>query len=177
MSVSDKIRKYDQIVYDSTIVDVASYNDDKLEAIHRDLFADALENMFNELFRGKYSSVDDLLDHYRMQEIRDTEYYKASKIILQKKTFPFDRFNIDLSSWWNDFQGEIIASSIDDKLIDEEDKTYGKLVYVDYVAGRSKFINRMNGKEFWVQNSCVKDRLGDRLLEDTFSEMYKNIER
>lgn len=178
--MKSNVGNYDKMLYESTIVDVDSYIRSKLDDIHAKIFMDALEAMFNATlkFNENYEedTLDEFLDDFRMKEIKADEYFKPSNIVFYEKKFPYRRIDVDLTPWWNDFQAQIVDKDLDDKMIDEEDKTYGEAIYVDYINGKTKIRNRMTGKEFWVSNEYVKNLIdNDKMLGNTFGHMLKNM--
>lgn len=184
------IKRYDRLIYKSSLNDVTQYVNEKLDKVHNELFMSALEKAFNimkmtyrdeicedfGLSNANDITLEEFLKEYKMKEIRDDEYFKPSKVIFKRKRFPYDKYEIDLSQTWDGFQYTTIQKSSKDKLTDLDNINGLKVVYIDYVNGRSKLIDKMTGNEYWIDNSYLD---GDVELDDTFTldnTFYKKLQ-
>lgn len=185
-------KKYDKMIYNSSLVDVDSYVNEKLDKIHEQIFLNALNKKIfqivngssefseyvRQLFNGADISLTNFLKFFKVKEIRDDEFFKPSKIIVKGKKFPFIQKTFDLSQEWNDFETTIVSKSKNQKIPQSEYSKYAKIIYVDYVNGKSKLFDKMSGEEFWVDNDYLsgKEKIDeDFSLRNTFTKMSKNI--
>lgn len=184
------IKRYDRLIYKSSLSDVTQYVNEKLDKVHNELFMSALEKAFN-IMKMTYSdeicedfglsnandiTLEEFLKEYKMKEIRDDEYFKPSKVIFKRKRFPYDKYEVDLSQTWDGFQYTTIQKSSKDKLTDLDNINGLKVVYIDYVNGRSKLRDKMTGNEYWIDNSYLD---GDVELDDSFTldnTFYKKLQ-
>ena len=189
------LKKYDKLIYKSSLNNVSDYVSEKLDIVHNELFMAALENAFNIMkLKPNYSSeicealgleneddinsitIDEFLKEYKMKEIKNDEYFKPSKVIFKRKRFPYDKYEIDLSQTWNDFQQNIIKKSFNEKLTDLDNVNGLKVVCINYVNGRSKLIDKITGNEYWIDNSYLD---GEVELDDSFTldnTFYKKLQ-
>lgn len=184
------IKRYDRLIYKSSLSDVNQYVNEKLDKVHNELFMSALEKAFNimkmtymdeicedfGLSNASDITLEEFLKEYKMKEIRDDEYFKPSKVIFKRKRFPYDKYEIDLSQTWDGFQYTTIQKSSKDKLTDLDNINGLRVVYIDYVNGRSKLIDKMTGNAYWIDNSYLD---GDVELDDTFTldnTFYKKLQ-
>ena len=179
--------KYDDLIYYNTICSVEDYVNSKLDNIHAKLFDDALNSWFienkqniedNEI--GHYENIDDLLNDFSICENKGEEFFNPSNLSLMQKKTPHTILKVNLSKWWNNIQDKILVKkNLNDKLIDEEAKTYAEVVYIDYVNHRTKIRNRMTDEEYWIDNNYVTPdmKLSEEFtLSNTFGEMLKIFE-
>lgn len=221
VSISNDFKKYDRMIYRSSIIDVDEYVNNKLDEVHRQMFFDTLEQAFaemkilnaDELYddennpaciareicseygftaypnesgydRGALDNflsnitLEEFMQEYKMKEIKQDEYYKPSKVIFKRLHYPYDMFEIDLSKYWNKFQFEnTISKRPSDRLNGVDDLDECKIIYIDYVNGKSKLRSRMTGKEFWMPNEYIDENVElheDFTLDNTFTKMIEN---
>ncbi len=166
--------------YENGPTSFESVANDKLDNVHKMLFNDALRKFFNKnaSYFSDCSTFDEFLIKYKIVEIKGDSFSDPSKIILRSKTFPYRQQNVDLTSYWNDYQYDEDNKDINDLINDEETIKDAKLIYIDYVRNRCKFRSKITGKEFWATLDYVnKDTPIDNefSLKDTFGEMIKNM--
>lgn len=184
MKYLSNVKKYDNLMYNNTICSVEDYVKSKLDNIHIKLFNDALNKWFEEKVKhnnsiGNYSNLESFLDDFAMIENKGKEFFNPSNISLMQKKSPHIIIKVNLSKWWNNIQEEVLVKkNINDKLIDDEAKTYAEVIYIDYVRHKTKIRNKMTDEEYWIDNDYVTPDLkvsDDYTLKNTFGEMIKNI--
>ena len=185
MKNSIDLKRYDKLIYKSSVNDTSKYISEKLDNVHNELFMAALEKAFNimkleqnykseicEAFGLEHAddinsiTIDEFLKEYKMKEIKNDEYFKPSKVIFKRKRFPYDKYEINLSQTWNDFQYTIINKSFKEKLFDLDNTNNLKVIYIDYVNGKSKLRDKITGNEYWIDNNYLN---GEVELDDSFT--------
>lgn len=133
-------------------------------------FEDKLKDIINK----KSSEFNDILyiylknefnKYHKYIEIKNTEYWKSSKVIIIGLKRPFTKNIVDLENYWNYYQKKENKKT-DSYKINSKDNNYdSELKYIDYVRGKAIMETKEDGQEFEVDF--------DYLNEDTkISEEY-----
>lgn len=114
--------------------------------------------------------LDDFLSTHRIVEIQNEEYYKASKIIIYNKYFPFNKRIIDLTPYWNNYQF-YNNKNIEDIKVTEENKNDSYITDIDYIHGKVKMYSKINDMSYDVDFDYVKNNteIDDSILRNTFT--------
>lgn len=114
--------------------------------------------------------LDDFLSTHRIVEIQNEEYYKASKIIIYNKYFPFNKRIVDLTPYWNNYQF-YNNKNIEDIKVTEENKNDSYITDIDYIHGKVKMYSKINDMSYDVDFDYVKNNteIDDSILRNTFT--------
>ena len=114
--------------------------------------------------------LDDFLSTHRIVEIQNEEYYKASKIIIYNKYFPFNKRIVDLTPYWNNYQF-YNNKNIEDIKVTEENKYDSYITDIDYIHGKVKMYSKINDMSYDVDFDYVKNNteIDDSILRNTFT--------
>lgn len=114
--------------------------------------------------------LDDFLSTHRIVEIQNEEYYKASKIIIYNKYFPFNKRIVDLTPYWNNYQF-YDNKNIEDIKVTEENKNDSYITDIDYIHGKVKMYSKINDMSYDVDFDYVKNNteIDDSILRNTFT--------
>lgn len=162
---------------------VSDYVSEKQNIVHEKLVLDALKQVLeyiknNGLLPSTYT-LSEFLDEYNFIENINKEFYLAPKVVFIKKKFPYTKFTIDLTDFWNDFQmKDVLNSNIEEKLIDEEAKNYLEIIYIDYAKGKTKLRDKSTNEEYWVDNKYISNDTKvskDILLNETFGKQLNRF--
>lgn len=165
------------MIYETRPVKYSEFVSNKYNDIHAQLYNDALSNFLKDL-----NKKDEFLDWTEEQietdtkiiEIKNTEYWKPSSVMIIKKIYPFTKYKYDLSEYWNNYQHKE-DKKIDDLKILNEKLLAPEILNLDYIRGKAKIECRQQGVEFEVDFDYIdKDTLvsEEYSLDNTFSYKY-----
>lgn len=117
-----------------------------------------------------YSSVykilqDIYMSNHKFTEIKDTEYWKPSKVLIMKAEYPYSRTKVSLDNWWNYYQ-EFKDSTIDTKMYDEEQVNDPEITSFNFIKGTAHIVSKNLDVEFDVPFKCLH---GDEIISDDLS--------
>ena len=172
-------KTYDKLSYSKGKITYHDYVTNKLDNVHNMLFDDALQKYMLE------HGYNGLKQKYRIIDIKREIYFEPSIAKLIPKHNIDEKFNIDLTQYWNndyivkniflDYRVKPIANNFAEyrfrlaKDIPQQDTTDIKnacicdaeIIEWDYVRGRAKLRSRVWDTEFYVDykytNSEVKE--------------------
>lgn len=172
--IDNKIIKYDDLTYKSGPVRVSDYISDKYDNIHKQLYNHAIKKLIKKL----NISEEELKINYRLIEIKNIEYYKPSKVIIKKLSYPFEIKKYSLDEYWDNYEFIEENKDLEQYWFDEDSIKDAELIYIDYIKGKGKFRSKFTQKEFWVDfkfiNENTRISLEDLSLSNTFSYKLNN---
>lgn len=168
-----KINRYDELMYNSGPVSISDYMSDKYNDVHDQIYAKALAAYIEE------SAMDE--SEYRFIEVKPTEFWKPSSVMVIMKKKPFSKKLVDLTPYWEDYKFDNKYDFKCIKIDKDENLTNSMVVEIDYLRGKVKMYNKVADMYFYVgfdrvdKNTELSD--DDLLLTDTFTyERYKSTE-
>lgn len=141
---------------------------DNKKNIHNKLFKDAIDKYCIENNKNKadYKIID--------QENKDNVFSPSIAIFINNDNIEY----IDLTEYWNmNYINELNSYSknnlFKELLINDEDKKYIDVEYIDYVNGKVQFKNKFTNKKFFVKfNKLDSSKNYDLQIKNTFSSLY-----
>lgn len=116
---------------------------------------------------------------HKILEIKNSEYWQPSTIVIIGKRRPYRKAHVDLTPWWNWYQSKRNFNIKDIKITDQV-LNDSELVYLDYVKGIAYMRTKLDGIEYAVdfdyldENIVVSDEYS---LKNTFTSKILNINR
>ena len=99
ISISNKIKNYNDLIYDTRPVQVSEYLSDKYNIVHKQLFNNAVETYL------KTNNIDNgvFYQNNKVIELKNDEYWKPSKLIILSREYEngFTKTVVDLTLYWN----------------------------------------------------------------------------
>lgn len=145
---------------------------------------DQLDDIMNHTNISLTDSIQNTCKKYfikshKIIEIKNSEYWQPSTIVIIGKRRPYRKTHIDLKPWWNWYQSKKDKVITDIKIT--KDILYdSELVFLDYVKGIAYMRTKLDGIEYTVdfdfldENIAVSD---DYSLKNTFTSKIRNINR
>lgn len=174
---NNRIRQYNDMIYETRPVKYSEYVSNKYNDIHAQLYNDALNKFLKELKNKEefLGWTDDQIENdIKIIEIKNTEYWKPSSVIIMKKVYPFSKHKYSLSDYWNNYQQKEYKN-IDDLKILNEKLLAPEILSLDYIRGKAKIECRQQGVEFEVDFDYINDNTlvsEEYSLNNTFSYKY-----
>lgn len=177
---NNRIRQYNDMIYETRPVKYSEYVSNKYNDIHLQLYNDALYKFLKNLQYEKdfYNWNDEeIKNNIKIIEIKNKEYWKPSSIIIIKKVYPYTKHKYDLSKYWNNYQKKD-EKNIDDLKILDEKLLAPEILNLDYIRGKAKMECRQQGVEFEVDFDYIKEDTlvsEEYSLNNTFGYKYNNL--
>lgn len=126
-----------------------------------------IKNICKEYFRSSHKII----------EIKNSEYWQPSAIVIIGKKYPYNKAHINLKPWWNWYQSKS-DKKISDIKITQEMINDSELVFLDYVKGIAYMKTKLDGIEYEVDFDFLDDNItvsDEYSLKDTFTYKINNI--
>lgn len=166
--MENKIKNYNNLMYDNGPVKFNDYILNKYNIIHEELFNTALSKLCKDI-NIDYKHIN---DNYRVIEIKNSEFYLSSSIILISKTFPFKKETYNLEKYWPEYIFN--KYTYNDILFNNEKYKNLEIIYIDYVKGLIKLQSRQNDVIINVSFDLIDPnsvKIGD---EYSLNNMFSN---
>lgn len=183
---SNIIKQYNDLVYDSRPVSLAEFMSNKYNIVHQQLFDDAITAYLKDNSDVLYNDIseeiaeDIAIKMFKQQnkiiEIKGSEYWMPSSILIITKKFPYKKKRVDLTKYWNLYQKHSDKNYNDIKVSIENIKD-SEVFYIDYVNGIAYMRSRLNNIEFEVPFEYLNNETkvaDDYTLSNTFTNMLQN---
>lgn len=122
----------------------------------------------------KIEALQQFNNNHRVLEIKNSEYWKPSSIMIISKISPYRRQLINLSKWWNSNYDNINGHNhkdINDIKITKEKLLDSEVIEINYISGTAKMYSKTNDITYEVPFDYLDDQtvLNDAvLLTNTF---------
>lgn len=136
--MENHIKNYNDLMYDNGPVKFNDYILNKYNVIHNELYDTALQ----KLCKAIHIDYHTIYSQYKLIEIKNTEFYLPSKVILITTTFPFSKKTYDLTPYWPEYVFN--KYTYNDILFDNEKYKNMEIIYIDYVKGTITLQSRQN---------------------------------
>lgn len=136
--------------------------------IHNKLFKDAIDKYCEE--NGKNKENYKIID----QPNQENSFNPSTAIFINNDNIEY----IDLSEYWNtNYVNELRSYSennlFKELLINDDDKKYIDVEYIDYVNGKVQFKNKFTNKKFFIKfNKLDNSKNYDLQIKNTFTSLY-----
>lgn len=173
-----RIKNYDKLWYNDTPVKYDDYVSNKFNDIHKQLYNDALNKLLDDIYK-EYGcqSIKDFLGKIKIIEIKNSEYWKPSSIIIKftskathvvgddiKTIIKGSIIKYDLSKYWNTYQNKNYDRHIGDCNIVSENIADPEILNINYVKGEVTVESRMNDLIYKTNSDYIQT--GDRYSEE-----------
>lgn len=186
MNDSNIIKQYNDLVYDSRPVSLTEFMSNKYNIVHQQLFDDAITSYLKDNHNVLYNDIseeiaeDIAIKMFKQQnkiiEIKGSEYWMPSSILIITKKFPYKKKRVDLTKYWNLYQ-EHSDKNYNDIKVSPENMKDSEVFYIDYVNGIAHMRSRLNNVEFEVPFEYLNNETkvaDDYTLSNTFTSMLQN---
>lgn len=167
------IKNYNDLMYDSSPVKFNDYVTNKYNIIHKELYEEALKKLFIYL----NIDINNVNNNYKIIEIKNTEFFLPSSVILISKTFPFNKETYDLTNYWPEYIFN--KYNINDINYNIEKYNDLEIIYIDYIKGIVVMESRYNNVKLNVSFDLIdKDniKIGESYsLKNLFSNKLKEL--
>jgi len=174
MTIFNSINKYNNAEYNSSKTKFTDYVSDKYNDVHKQLYSEAL----NEYLKSENNDNEEYIHSHDFTEIKNTEYWKPSRVFIRNLKYPFETETIDLSKYWNNYEYIKKFKNINPEFLTEYNVPEGfEVVYIDYVKDKVKLRNKNTGLEIYKTLEYINSdtKISDEmLLKDTFSYKLQN---
>lgn len=178
ININNTNKKYNDILYDSRPVQVSELVSDKNNAVHAELFNDALLKFVS----SRNWPLSYLYENYKVIELKNDEYWKPSSIIIlsrmyNNETHSFTKEKIDLTSYWNSELSFKNKTHTTLKIAKDDNINDYELIDINYVTGTATLKSKLTGNTIDVDFDHIDDDIkvsDDFSLTNTFSYMYQN---
>lgn len=125
------------------------------------------ENIYKDIFN---KACEYYKKSHRIIELKNTEYWMPSEVIIIHNGKPFTKIRIDLTKYWNYYQ-KMSDFDISKLKLTNENILDSEVTYLDYIKGSAKMYSKVNNMEYEVpfkyldENSKVSK---DMQLTNTF---------
>ncbi len=174
ISISNKIKNYNDLIYDTRPVQVSEYLSDKYNIVHKQLFNNAVETYL------KTNNIDNgvFYQNNKVIELKNDEYWKPSKLIILSREYEngFTKTVVDLTLYWNtelSFQNKTYKNI----KFDNENINDFEITYIDYVKGKATIKSKTTDKEYKIDFDDIDSnmRISDELvMTDSWSQLYNS---
>lgn len=134
-----------------------------------------LENLIKTINENIYKDIFDKACEYykkshRIIELKNTEYWMPSEVIIIHNGKPYTKIKIDLTNYWNYYQ-KMSDYDISKLKITNENILDSEVIYLNYIKGSAKMYSKVNNIEYEIpfkylnENSVVNK---DMQLTNTF---------
>jgi len=120
--------------------------------------------------------IDIFFSTHKIIEVKNSEYWMPSSIIIYNRIYPYTKKIIDLTPYWNTYQdhSDLTLSTIkmtDENILDSQIQSF------DYVRGKAQMYSKMNDMNYEIDFDYLgKDvDLSEEMLTDTFTYKYNNL--
>lgn len=175
INISNKIKNYNDMIYDTRPVQVSEYLSDKYNIIHKQLFNDAVTSYLN------LNNIDknEFYQNNKIFELKNNEYWQPSKLVILSKQYEngFAKHIIDLTPFWN-------------TELSFKDKTYKtikfskdnindfEIIYIDYIKGKATIKSKLTDKEYKIDFDDIDSNMNVSsdifISNDTWSQLYNS---
>ena len=140
--------------YDFSTIDEQELSQNIMDNTNISLL-EKVQNLAVELFK-KY---------HKIIEIKNTEYWMESDIIVIHNSKPFSKHVYNLKDFWNYYQ-KFANYDISDIKVTNENINDSYVSYVDYINGTAKMYSKTNNLDYNVKFKYLNEnsKLGDELL-------------
>lgn len=180
-NINNNINNYNNLLYNSRPVKFNEFINNQYNKIHNELYLDALNKFLSdekilksEQFVIYNGDLDSIMNNTKIIEIKNSEYWQPSSILVISKKYPFYQKKYDLSEYWNNFQDKSNIK-ISDIRMTKDDIKDPEIVFLNYVSGKAKIESRLNNITFDVDFNYIDENtmIGDDYsLSNTFTNKY-----
>lgn len=143
---------------------------------------DQLNDLMNTTNKTLTDNIREVCKNYfinshKIIEIKNSEYWQPSTIVIIGKRRPYRKTNIDLTPWWNYYQSKQ-DKNIKDIKITKEVLQDSELVFLDYVKGIAYMRTKLDGIEYTVDFDFLDENINisdEYSLKDTFTSKIINV--
>lgn len=174
ISISNKIKNYNDLIYDTRPVQVSEYLSDKYNIVHKQLFNNAVETYL------KTNNIDNgvFYQNNKVIELKNDEYWKPSKLIILSREYEngFTKTVVDLTLYWNtelSFQNKTYKNI----KFDNENINDFEITYIDYVKGKATIKSKTTDKEYKIDFDDIDSNMGisdELVMTDSWSQLYNS---
>lgn len=174
ISISNKIKNYNDLIYDTRPVQVSEYLSDKYNIVHKQLFNNAVETYL------KTNNIDNgvFYQNNKVIELKNDEYWKPSKLIILSREYEngFTKTVVDLTEYWNtelSFQNKTYKNI----KFDNENINDFEITYIDYVKGKATIKSKTTDKEYKIDFDDIDSNMGisdELVMNDSWSQLYNS---
>lgn len=174
ISISNKIKNYNDLIYDTRPVQVSEYLSDKYNIVHKQLFNNAVETYL------KTNNIDNgvFYQNNKVIELKNDEYWKPSKLIILSREYEngFTKTVVDLTLYWNtelSFQNKTYKNI----KFDNENINDFEITYIDYVKGKATIKSKTTDKEYKIDFDDIDSNMGisdELVMNDSWSQLYNS---
>lgn len=144
-----------------------NYIDDNVNNNLENLIKTINENIYNDIFN---KACEYYKKSHRIIELKNTEYWMPSEVLIIHNGKPFTKNKIDLTKYWNYYQ-KMSDFDISKLKLTNENILDSEVTYLDYIKGSAKMYSKVNDIEYEIpfkyldENSKVSK---DMQLTNTF---------
>lgn len=172
--MENNIKNYNNLIYDNSPVKFNDYISNKYNIIHNELFNNALLKLIKDI---NINNIETLYNNFKVIEIKNSEFYLPSTVILISKTFPHSKKEYDLSKYWNEYVFN--KNNINDIKYNLENFKNLEIIYIDYVKGFVIMESRQDNVIINVDFDMIDPnniKIGESYsLSNTFQEKINNL--
>lgn len=169
-TLSKGTHHYDSMMTSNGVLtNVANVLSKRNEKVHNEAYQKAKDN---------YLSKNPSYKDYTWVEIRSENWFDPSKAILIMPTYPFTKKKIDLKDYWPVMEDTNFRDNWKDMILVDTVPYDYEITYIDYISGKAKIENRINGDIQWVDFDKLSQDMNvseNYSLDDTFSKKYNDI--
>ena len=178
-NTTNRVKKYNDFEYLSQKIRFNDYVSNKTNIVHEKLYLSALNKYLEEKTNTIGITIEEYSKTHIFTEIKNTEYWKPSKVFIKETVYPFKIEKIDLKKYWDNYQYIDEHKNFDSIFFDSDIDINGlEVVNIDYIHGKVKFKNKYSGKEYWKDFKYInEDTVYNNSyfgLNDTFTYKLQN---
>ena len=155
------------------------YNDIeyKLYSIKNDILEHLKDSSINLISKYKDIALKQYKKHHKIIEIKNSEYWQPSSIVIISNVRPYRKTIVDLSKYWNMIQSNNDISVYDIKNTNENMQD-SELYEINYITGTAKIYSRSNDLKFEVPFKYLDGdiNVNDNItINNTFKSKYNEL--
>jgi len=155
------------------------YNDIeyKLYSIKNDILEHLKDSSINLISKYKDIALKQYKKHHKIIEIKNSEYWQPSSIVIISNVRPYRKTTVDLSKYWNMIQSNNDISVYDIKNTNENMQD-SELYEINYITGTAKIYSRSNDLKFEVPFKYLDGdiNVNDNItINNTFKSKYNEL--